>query len=290
VFAGPLTVLKIGGELIESDARARQIAPAIRDLAGRGPLLIVHGGGKDIDAEATRRGLVKRAVDGLRITDAATLDAVVASLAGTVNTRLVAALVAHGVSAVGLTGVDDLCGIATVAPPHPASDGTFVDLGLVGEPPASAAPPRLILDLLAWRYVPVLACLGCTVDGTILNVNADTLASAVARQLGAAQLIVAGATPGVLDADGSTISLLDLELLAVLIADGRASAGMVAKLRACRAALIAGMDVRIVDGRTVVTFDEAAGTRLATERTVAAPLRSGNPVAAPFFQGGGPRP
>ena len=109
-------MLKVGGELLESQERAAQLAPAIASLATSGPLLVVHGGGKDIDAEIARRGLRKEAVDGLRITDAADARCRRGGACGTVNTRFVAALVAGGVRAVGLTGADAwLSGIARPA-------------------------------------------------------------------------------------------------------------------------------------------------------------------------------
>lgn len=261
--AHPFTVLKIGGELIESDAKAAALAGAIAALAADCPLLVVHGGGKDIDAEVARRGLSKQTVDGLRITDAATRDAVVSALAGTVNPRLVAALSARGVRAVGLTGADGAVVPARLAPAHQAVDGRLVDLGLVGEPTLTGMP-ELLLDLLLLRYVPVLACLALGEDGTLLNVNADTLAAALARTVGARRLIIAGATAGVFDADGSTIASMDLALLDAMIQDGRASAGMVAKLRACREAAVSGVNVAIVDGRDVRSFDAASGTRIAS--------------------------
>lgn len=259
----PFTVLKLGGELLESDARAAELAPAIAALAAACPLVIVHGGGKDIDAEVTRRGLTKQTVDGLRITDAATRDAVVAALAGTVNTRLVAALSAAGMRAVGLTGADAGVVPARKAPAHHAVDGRVVDLGLVGEP-ALTAMPELLLDLLLLRYVPVLACIAWSEDGTLLNVNADTLAAAIAKSCGARRLIIAGATSGVLDADGSTIAHMDLPLLDAMIQDGRASAGMVAKLRACRDATDAGVNVSILDARGITSFAAARGTQIAS--------------------------
>lgn len=258
---GRLTVLKLGGELIESREKAAGLVPAVAALAAEGPLVIVHGGGKDIDGEAARRGLSKQAVDGLRITDAATLEAVIAALAGTVNTRLVAALSASGIRAVGLTGADALVVPASRVPGHRTLTGTVVDLGLVGDP-SLAGPPALLLDLVERGYVPVLACLGCTPTGEILNINADTLAADVARACRAHRLIVGGATAGVLDADGSTIARLDVATLDSMIADGRASAGMVAKLRACRAALESNIAVSIVDGRAVREWTSAAGTRL----------------------------
>ena len=154
-------VLKLGGELIESaDARAR-LAPAIAARARAQPLVVVHGGGHAIDAELGRRGIAPKKVDGLRVTDPATLDAVVAVLAGSANTDLVAALVAAGVRAVGLTGVDAACGRATRVPPVAAPDGRTVDLGLVGDP--SNVDASLIDLLIAHNYVPVIASLGLQV-------------------------------------------------------------------------------------------------------------------------------
>lgn len=266
--SGPLTVLKLGGELLEpKGAGLATLAAATAALAGTGPLLIVHGGGREIDIECARRGLARRTVDGLRITDEATLDAVVAVLAGTVNTRLVAALAVQGVPAVGLTGADAGCVPAVKAPPHRAVDGRVVDLGLVGQPVGTTAP-RLISDLLGGGYVPVIACLGAGDDGQVYNVNADTLASHLARACGAARLLVAGAVAGVLDREGTVVASLDLDALEALVADGTATAGMVAKLRACREALDGGVPhVQLVCGRDRDPFSGPGGTRILAART-----------------------
>ena len=261
-----VTFLKLGGELLEPGAGLEAVLTSIAALAGRGPLAIVHGGGREIDAETARRGVPKQAVEGLRITDAATLDAVVAVLAGTVNTRLVSGLVSRGVRAVGLTGADALVGLSTVAPPHRTADGRSVDLGLVGQP-ESERTPTLMADLVGLGYVPALACLGVTEAGQLLNVNADTMAAALAAGLGARRLIIAGGTAGVFDVQGRTIPLIDLEGIDALIGDGTASAGMIAKLRACRAALDAGVrEVAIVHGRDPKGLAEAAGTRITMEK------------------------
>jgi acetylglutamate kinase len=257
-----VTVVKVGGELLETPARAEALARALSPLASDGPLVVVHGGGREIDAECARRGLTKVAVDGLRVTDAATLDAVVAALAGTINTRFVAALVLAGLRAVGLTGADAACVRVVPAPAYRATDGRDVDLGFVGQP-LPAHPPALVGDLVGLGYVPVLACLGTDSAGGLFNVNADTLAAHVAAACGAARLLVAGGTPGVLDRDGATIAELTLEQAQALVADGTASAGMVAKLSACCDAVRAGVpDVRIVAGATAATLDLAPGTRL----------------------------
>lgn len=255
------TILKFGGELLETPARAAAVARAVAPLARQAPVAIVHGGGREIDAECARRGLAKIAVDGLRVTDAATLDAVIAVLAGTINTRLVSALVHEGVRAVGLTGADAACVRVAKAPPHRSVDGRLVDLGLVGLPLASEA--ALVTDLLARGYVPVLACLGADAEGQVYNVNADTLAAHVAASCRAARLVIAGGTAGVLDREGHTIPAVDLHTLETLIADGTATAGMVAKLSACRDAVRAGVaDVRVVDGRSAASLAALAGTRI----------------------------
>ncbi|MEQ1909680.1 MAG: acetylglutamate kinase, partial [Vicinamibacterales bacterium] len=132
-------VVKFGGELLEDATRLRAVVGAVAAIAARHvPLVIVHGGGKEIDAALKAAGIEKRQVDGLRITDEPTLDVVVSVLAGAVNTRFVAALVTAGVRAVGLTGADGACGRSDAAPPHHAVDGRVVDLGRVGIPARSA--------------------------------------------------------------------------------------------------------------------------------------------------------
>ena len=127
--------------------------------------------------------------------------------------------------------------------------------------PINNGAPKLLTDLLARGYVPIVACLGATRDGQLLNVNADTLASHLAIQLGARRLIIAGGTAGVLDAAGQTIERLTARGAAQLIKTGTANKGMVAKLEACRAALRKGVgDVVIANGRGVA-FDTLAGLR-----------------------------
>lgn len=258
----PPTIVKLGGELLEEAARLRRIAGALADAAEREPLVVVHGGGREVDAEMARLGIPKRAIDGLRITDGPTLNVVAGVLAGRVNTRLVAALGAAGASAVGLTGADG--GIARVRRErrYRAADGTEVDLGFVGRP-VGAEPPALLIDLLAAGHVPVIASLGAGAGGQVFNVNADTLAGFLAARLGARRLIIAGGTAGVLDSDGRTIPVVDDRGIDTLIGGGQASAGMVAKLLACRAALAGGAgEVTIVDGRQARRgmFDRLSGT------------------------------
>lgn len=248
-------VLKLGGELLEDAGRLQIVTAAI--AAATMPLVVVHGGGKEIDVALAAAGVRKEQVDGLRLTDAATLDVVVSVLAGSVNTRLVAALSAAGVRAVGLTGADGRCGLADLAPPHQSTDGRTVDLGLVGVP-SPRADVSLVRNLAGTGFVPIVACIGVDPSGRLLNVNADTFAGHLAALLGAHRLVIAGATPGVLDSDGGTISVLESSAIAGFIARGTATAGMIAKLRACERALHSGVaDVAIVDGRTEPSMSAA---------------------------------
>ena len=256
------TLVKFGGELVESAERLAAVGEALVALAADGPLVVVHGGGREIDAELARRGVAKRQVDGLRITDGPTLEAVVAVLGGTINTRLTAHLVGRGLPAVGLTGVDGALALSTRAASHVTAAGTAVDLGLVGEPVA-AAELGLVQHLLAGGYVPVIASLGVDAQGGVLNVNADTLAAHVAAGIGARQLLLAGGTPGVLDASGQSIATLTIDDAGTLMQDGTASAGVVAKLRAATSARGRGVaDVWIVDGRSAAAIAERRGTRV----------------------------
>jgi acetylglutamate kinase len=257
--ASPL-VLKLGGELLEQRADLQRIATGIAALARRTPLIVVHGGGREIDAALAAAGIPRQQVDGLRVTDEPTLDVVVSVLAGAINTRLVAAVRGAGGRPVGLTGADAAVVTLRKAPPIASVAGPKVDLGLVGSP-ISNGTPQLLTDLLSRGYVPVVACVGASRDGQLLNVNADTLASHIAAEIGARRLVIAGGTPGVLDTEGRTIARLDARGARRLIAAGTASKGMVAKLEACRAALRRGVsDVLIANGREV-RFDTLAAAR-----------------------------
>jgi acetylglutamate kinase len=299
VTVAPL-VMKFGGELLEDPSRLQGVVAAITRIAGGSgptiagatregsgrtasgvrtepgtPLVIVHGGGKEIDAALKEAGIEKRQVDGLRITDDATLDVVVSVLGGAVNTRFVAALTTAGVAAVGLTGADGPCGLSEAAPPHRTVDGRTVDLGRVGIP-GDQADFGPITTLIGGGFVPVIASIGLGRDGRLLNVNADTFAGHLAAGLGARRLVIAGTTAGVLDHTGATISVIEPTKMERLITGGAATAGMVAKLRACEHAAANGVDVVIVDGGNRAALEAAAlgGAPPGTTRIVCAGLKS----------------
>jgi len=245
-----VAVLKLGGELIETPERLKAMGKTVTSAARKNRLVVVHGGGREIDAALAQVGIPKRQVDGLRVTDEDTLNIVVSVLAGSINTKFVAAINAAGGKAVGLTGAD--AGVAPVkkAAPHKATSGETVDLGRVGMP-LPAKMPAVIEALCRAGYVPVVACIGAAKDGQLYNVNADTLAGSLAARLEARRLVIAGATAGVLDKRNETIARLDRARIEKLVKSGTANAGMVAKLAACQAALKGGAkNVLIIDGRS----------------------------------------
>lgn len=240
------TVVKLGGSVLDpepSDPLARALAR--RALAGE-RLCVIHGGGKALTALLARLGIPTRFHRGLRHTDRETLAAATMVLAGGVNKQLVAALnralaleaqpapaggaAARPAGAVGLCGVDGNCLQAAVAEP---------ELGYVGE--MTGGDPRLLATLMAAGFIPVLASIAAAADAPALNVNADSFAAACAVQLGADRLLFLTDVPGVLDAAAQTIPTLDLAELEALGDKGVASAGMLPKLAACRAALAGGV-------------------------------------------------
>jgi acetylglutamate kinase len=272
-------VLKFGGELLEDSARVTALAATLAGLSRKTPLVIVHGGGREIDASLARAGIEKRQVDGLRITDGPTLEVVVGVLAGLVNTKFVAALNAAGVAAVGLTGADATVGRVRTAPPHISTSGATIDLGRVGVP-VGKERPALLVDLCRKGYVPVVSSIGASRDGELFNVNADTLAAHLAGRLESPRLIVAGATAGVLERDGSTIADMTFRDMEALVSSGGATAGMVAKLAACRSAIELGArEVFIADGKDLAGLAVLARHGRAAGAGKSTRVRSGRSAA-----------
>ena len=159
------------------------------------------------------------------------------------------------------------------AAPHVATNGATVDLGRVGEP-VGKEKPALLIDLCRKGYVPVVSSIGASRDGELFNVNADTLAAHLAGRLKSPRLIIAGATAGVLERDGSTIADMTFRDVDALIGSGGATAGMVAKLGACRSALESGArEVFVADGKdlaglaVLASHGRAAGAGKSTRIT-----------------------
>lgn len=234
--SGGTVVVKIGGSTL--GARDTSLADCAALHAEGRRVAVVHGGGAAVTDWQRRLGVEAEWVDGLRQTTAEALEVVIAVLCGSINKRLVRELRALGAPAVGISGIDG------GAIRSPESDR----LGYVGEAPCcDPALPRALLDA---GWLPVLAPAGVSDDdGTMLNINADSAAGAVAAALGASDLIFLTDVPGVLDGERGPIGRLDREREAELRQAGAIAGGMLPKLAAGRAAQCAGARVRIVDGR-----------------------------------------
>ncbi len=232
-----MRVLKLGGALLERSASLEALAAALQALEGS--VVLVHGGGTAVDRLQRRLGLTPEKVGGLRRTDAASLEAVVMALAGAVNKRLVAGLVAAGLPAVGLSGVDG--GLVRCRKlEHPQAD-----LGFVGQ--VTRVNPAPLQALLARGLLPVVAPVSLGEDGRLYNVNADHVAGALARALQAEELVFLSDVPGVL-VEGASLPRLTPAQAEQLIAAGQIRDGMVPKVRAALEALGRGVPkVRIVD-------------------------------------------
>jgi acetylglutamate kinase len=224
-----IRILKIGGNELDDPAFVAALAGAV--VALRPPPVLVHGGGKEIGQMQQALGGEPRFVGGLRVTDERALAAAEMVLCGTVSTRLVAALLAAGADALGLSGVDRAL-IRAERQTHPAGD-----LGRVGRPVAVRA--AVLHELLDGGVVPVVAPVSLGADGP-LNVNADEAAGAIAAALGAAEVVFVTNVPGVL-VGGALAPRLAASAIEALIADGTISGGMIPKVRAALAALAAGV-------------------------------------------------
>ncbi|MGZ8512315.1 MAG: acetylglutamate kinase [Candidatus Limnocylindria bacterium] len=236
--ARPVTI-KIGGV-------AGQHAESLRLLAADAPreTVVIHGGGNEVERWSHRLGLEARTHDGLRVTDPETLEVVIAVLGGLVNTQLVAALTAAGRAAVGLTGAD--AGLLRLRRRDP-------QLGEVGE--VTGADPSILDTLIAAGLLPVVASIGMDDEGSLLNVNADEAAGAIAAARGGVLLLctdVAG-----VQLDGRVLERLGVADAERMLDDGSASAGMRPKLRAALVAARAACEVRIVDGRSAAELARA---------------------------------
>jgi acetylglutamate kinase len=245
-----LKVVKIGGNELDSPEWLQACARALKRAA---PVVVVHGGGKAVDALSRRLGLPIEKRDGLRVTTAEVAEAVEMMLAGSVSRRLVSALRDAGLDAFGLAGVDGGLFRALVAPGG---------LGYVGEIAEVRTP--LLDTLLRAGFTPVIAPVAPAADGepvgVPLNVNADYAAAAVAGALAASELLFVSDVPGV-EVNGVAQSTIELAGIDALIARGVAVNGMATKLRAAAQALRRGArGVRIGDLRML--DDPAAGTRV----------------------------
>nr|WP_169542455.1 acetylglutamate kinase [Sphingomonas baiyangensis] len=252
-YAGKTFVVKYGGHAMGDPELARDFAEDIVLLkaVGINPV-VVHGGGPQIGAMLKRLGVESRFVGGLRVTDAATAEVAEMVLAGKINKEIVAWIADAGGRAVGISGKDARLVTAEQVrrtQPDPNSGiERHVDLGFVGEP--VAVDPAILQLLARDNVIPVVAPVALGADGHTYNINADTMAGAIAGALGAARFFLLTDVAGVLDKAGNLLTDLDPAGIAALKADGTISGGMIPKVETCVAAVDAGVDAAVIlDGR-----------------------------------------
>ncbi len=252
-YAGQTFVIKYGGHAMGDPALARNFAEDIVLLkqVGINPV-VVHGGGPQIGAMLERVGVESKFVDGLRVTTKETAEIAEMVLSGAINKELVSWIGQAGGSAIGISGKDG--GFVKAAKLRRTTRDTdsnierIIDLGFVGEP---KHVDRSVVDTIsASGMVPVIAPIGVGDDGHTYNINADTMAGAVASALRAARLFLLTDVAGVLDKQGELLPDLDPPKIEALSADGTIKVGMIPKLETCVKAVTEGVDAAVVlDGR-----------------------------------------
>ena len=255
-------VVKVGGALIDDPERMSALWPALGTLAGRAPVVVVHGGGKQMSAMADRLGHTPRRVQGRRVTTDLDLEIAQWTMSGTLNTQLVARAAAHDLTAVGLSGADAQQVQVSKRPPW-TIDGETVDFGWVGD--IDAVDTTLLEALLGQTVIPIVAPLGVDNEGQLYNVNADTVACALARGLGAGQLLFVTATGGVRrDADDpdSHLATCDASTFETGVEEGWIEGGMRVKIETALEALRDGVE-RVF----ICAPDDVAAQARATEVT-----------------------
>ncbi|MAM95075.1 acetylglutamate kinase [Parvibaculum sp.] len=246
-------VVKYGGHAMGDEALGAEFARDIVMLkqAGLNPV-VVHGGGPQIGAMLTRLGIKSEFSGGLRITDKATVDIVEMVLAGSINKQIVAQLNQAGGRAIGLCGKDGNLIVARKVEQKihdPESNiEKILDLGFVGQP--EKINPEILEVIQKSDIIPVIAPIGVSADGHTYNINADTVAGAIAGAMGAARLLLLTDVKGVLDKQGKLMEALTVDQAKSLMQDGTISGGMIPKLETCIESVEDGVEaVVILDGR-----------------------------------------
>jgi acetylglutamate kinase len=275
-YSGKTVVIKYGGHAMGDDAIAQQFAADVVLLkqVGMNPV-VVHGGGPQIGSMLERLKIKSSFVNGLRVTDRETVEIVEMVLSGSINKELVMWINKAGGLAVGLSGKDaDLIRAKKFEHTPRATDSNIekvLDLGFVGEPYAINTK---MLDLLEKSdIIPVIAPIGVGAKGETYNINADTVAGAVAAALKAKRFLLLTDVAGVLDKEKKLIAQLTVEKARELIADGTISGGMIPKIETCLDAIKGGVEAAvIIDGREphailLELFAEGAGTLIRRGRS-----------------------
>ena len=252
-YAGRTFVVKYGGHAMGDPELARDFAADIVLLKATGiNPVVVHGGGPQIGAMLKKLGVESRFVDGLRVTDKATADVAEMVLSGSINKELVGWINAAGGKAIGISGKDGMMvtagKVVRNAKMADGGAGEAIDLGFVGEP--ELIDTTLIDTLCAAGMIPVIAPIAAGPGGETYNINADTMAGAIAAAIGAARLFLLTDVAGVLDGDKNLLTDLTPGDIDRLSEEGTISGGMIPKLETCVHAVLAGCEAAVVlDGR-----------------------------------------
>lgn len=266
-FHGKTIVVKYGGNAMTDDRLKRSFARdvVLLKLVGMNPV-VVHGGGPQIDDLLKRVGKKGEFIQGMRVTDAETMDVVEMVLGGLVNKEIVSLINQHGGRAIGLTGKDgSFIRARKLMVVDRENEGEMIDIGQVGE--ISAIDPGIIRLLDSQEFIPVVAPIGVGERGKSYNINADLVAGKLAEVLKAEKLILLTNTPGVLDKNGELLTGLTPREIDALFADGTLSGGMLPKISSALDAARGGVkSVHIIDGRVEhallleILTDEGVGT------------------------------
>ena len=249
-FHGKTIVIKYGGNAMTEEKLKHSFASdvVLLKLVGINPV-IVHGGGPQIDDQLKKVGKKGEFIQGMRVTDAETMDVVEMVLGGQVNTDIVNLINQHGGRAVGLSGTDGpLIRARKMMMRGRDSPHELIDIGQVGE--VESIDPEVVQLLTAQNFVPVIAPVGVGKDGESYNINADLVAGKLAEVLRAEKLVVLTNIPGVLDQNGKLLTGLTAKKVDELFADGTISGGMLPKIASALEAVKNGVNsCHIIDGR-----------------------------------------
>lgn len=288
LFKGKVFVLKAGGEIFADKAQTTALMEQVGILHQVGiRVVLIHGGGPQSTELATALGIESTFVDGRRVTDGASLDVAAMVLNGQINTRVLAACRDLQIPAVGISGIDAGLIRAHRRPPVLRDDGTPVDYGFVGD--IDSVDADIVVKQLDSGLMPVISPLSCDESGNILNINADTVAAAIAIELKAEKLILTIAAPGILedvDDPQSLISYIDRAALAKLKAAGKLADGMLPKAAAIDAALANGVrrvhviSFKVADSLLLEVFtNEGTGTLVVSDIDALSPAEQGGELS-----------
>ena len=243
MYKGKVFIVKVGGALFGSPEATRSLMEQVAILHQVGiRVVLVHGGGPQLNEMQRSLGIEPKMIDGRRVTDAKTVEVTVMVLNGMLNTRLLGICRELGIKAVGISGVDGGLVRSHRRPPVRAADGSQVDYGQVGD--IEGIDPDVLNQLLNAGYMPVVSPLSCDAQGTVLNINADTVAARIGAALGAEKLLLCTGSAGIFEhlEDPSTlVSYTDLNGLKRLEAGGSFADGMMPKANAIEAAIRGGV-------------------------------------------------